>query len=103
MNNLENIIGYISAVCTTIAYVPQVLKVYKTKSTRDISLGMFLLMNAGIAGWLVYGVLLNKMPIIAANFVSLLLTLYILGVKLKNYYMDKLSEKQLALERSKNL
>lgn len=100
---MENIIGYISAVCTTIAYVPQVLKVYKTKSTRDISLGMFLLMSAGITGWLVYGILLNKMPIIAANFISLLLTLYIFWVKLKHNYRDKLAEKNLSLEKSENI
>ncbi len=100
---MENIIGYISAVCTTIAYVPQVLKVYKTKSTRDISLGMFLLMSAGITGWLAYGILLNKMPIIAANFISLLLTLYIFWVKLKHNYRDKLAEKSLSLENPENI
>lgn len=92
---MENIIGYIAAICTTVAYLPQVVKVYRTKSTRDISLGMFLLLNAGISAWLIYGIILNKMPIIAANFVSLLLTLYIFGVKVKHFYTDKQAEKEL--------
>lgn len=96
---MENIIGYISAVCTTAAFIPQVFKVYKTKSTRDISIGMFLLMNAGITGWFIYGLLLNKMPIIAANFISLLLTLYIFGVKFRHYYKDKQAEKQLLVNK----
>ncbi len=92
---MENIIGYFAAVCTTVAYLPQVVKVYRTKSTRDISLGMFSLLNTGIAGWLIYGIILNKTPIIAANFISLLLTLYIFAVKVKNFYADKQAEKQL--------
>lgn len=100
---MENIIGYFSAACTTIAYVPQVYKVYKTKSTRDISFGMFLLMNAGISGWLIYGIILDKAPIIAANFISLLLTLYIFSVKIKHYYRDKQAEKQLLMDRRQNL
>ena len=94
MTSLENLIGYIAAVCTTIAYVPQVLKVYKTKSTHDISLTMFLLMVTGITGWLIYGLLLNAMPIIIANLVSFALAFYIFYMKLKDFNKERLISKR---------
>lgn len=94
---MENIIGYVAAVCTTIAYVPQVLKVYKTKSTRDISLSMFLLMITGIAGWLIYGLLLNAMPIIIANLISFILAFYIFYMKLKELTKAKLVSKRVQM------
>ena len=82
----EILIGFIAAILTTGAYVPQAYKVYISKQTRDISLIMFLLMTIGIAGWLVYGLLLNALPIILANGISLLLSLYILVMKIRNYF-----------------
>ncbi len=94
MTSLENLIGYIAAVCTTIAYVPQVLKVYKTKSTHDISLTMFLLMITGITGWLIYGLLLNAMPIIFANLISFVLAFYIFYMKLKDFNKERLISKR---------
>jgi MtN3 and saliva related transmembrane protein len=80
---LENIIGYIAAFCTTAAFIPQVVKVYKTQKTNDISFGMFFLMLAGVGLWLVYGLLVNSYPIIAANFVTFLFALYIFIMKIK--------------------
>lgn len=75
--------GYIAAACTTISFVPQAIKVYKTKSTKDISSGMFSLMTLGVAFWLIYGLMINSFPIVAANVVTLFLSLYILLMKIR--------------------
>jgi len=77
------IIGLIAGALTTLAYVPQVVKVWRSHSARDISLGMFLLMNIGIALWLVYGLLIGSPGLIAANVVTLCLTAAVLVAKLK--------------------
>lgn len=76
-------IGLIAGALTTLAYVPQVVKVWRSRSARDISLGMFLLMNVGIALWLVYGLLIGSPGLIAANLVTLGLTGAVLVAKLK--------------------
>lgn len=82
MNSVE-IIGLVAGVLTTVAFLPQVILVYRTRHTRDISLGMFSLFTAGIALWLVYGILTRAVPVIAANGVTFFLSLYILIMKLK--------------------
>lgn len=76
-------LGLIAGALTTLAYVPQVIKVWRSRSARDISLGMFLLMNIGIALWLVYGLLIGSPGLIAANIVTLGLTFSVLVAKLK--------------------
>lgn len=81
---MENYLGYFAAVCTTVAYIPQVVKVYKTKSTNDISLGMFSLMTLGIFCWMIYGFLIDALPVILANLITLFLSSYIFIMKLKN-------------------
>lgn len=78
-----DLIGYAAAFCTTFAFIPQALKVYKTKRTNDISLGMFVLMSSGVFGWLIYGILLNAWPVIAANTVTFLLAFFILVLKIR--------------------
>ena len=77
-------IGYIAAVLTTAAYVPQTIKIAKTRQTQGISLGMYLLLNCGIAGWFVYGYLLSSPSLMLANGLSLLMTLFILFIKIKH-------------------
>ena len=76
-------IGTVAAFCTTAAFVPQLIRVWKRKSARDISLWMFLLFNLGLVCWLVYGVGIGSPPVIAANAVTLVLALTILALKLK--------------------
>ena len=76
------IFGYIAAVSTTVSFIPQAVKVIRTRDTRSISLGMYLLFSFGVALWLVYGVLKNAPPIIAANAVTLLFALIILLYKI---------------------
>jgi len=82
-NDAVELIGLIAGGLTTLAYVPQVVKVWRSRSARDISLGMFLLMNAGIGLWLVYGLLIGSPGLIAANTVTLGLTAAVLVAKLK--------------------
>lgn len=76
-------IGLVAAILTTTSFIPQVYKVYKTHKTEDLSLGMFLLFSLGVLLWFIYGLLLYSVPIILANLVTLLLTLYILVMKIK--------------------
>ena len=76
-----NLLGYIAGILTTLAFLPQVLKTLRTKSTRDISLAMWLLLCAGVSCWLIYGLLLGAGPIIAANAVTLLLAGIVLLLK----------------------
>ncbi|WP_183241954.1 SemiSWEET transporter [Bradyrhizobium sp. PMVTL-01] len=77
------LIGFAAATCTTVAYAPQAIKVWKTRSTGDISLGMFLVMVLGLALWLIYGLLSGDGPLIASNAVTMLLAGGILVMKLR--------------------
>jgi len=81
--NLNNIIGIVAGIITTSALVPQALKIYKTKSARDVSLTMFIFLAIGIALWFFYGVLIKETPIILANFVSLILIFLIIFMKIR--------------------
>ncbi|SDE40251.1 MULTISPECIES: SemiSWEET transporter [Kordiimonas] len=77
------LIGLLAGCLTTIAFVPQVVRVWRTRSTTDISLGMFGLMSLGVFMWLVYGLMLGDIPIIAANAVTLLLATSIVIAKVR--------------------
>ncbi len=80
---MESYLGYIAALCTTVAFIPQAVKVYKTKHTKDISLGMFSLLNLGFILWLLYGLLILSYPIILANAITIIFSIYILITKLR--------------------
>ena len=81
--DIINLIGFFAAFCTTIAFLPQAIKVYKSKSTKDISLWMFFIFTTGVFSWLSYGILTSDLPIIFANSVTLLLSIFILIYKIK--------------------
>lgn len=78
------LIGLLAAFCTTIAFLPQVIKTWRTRSTKDISLAMFLVFTTGIFLWLVYGVMLRDVPLIAANGITFVLSGMMLYFKLRN-------------------
>ena len=82
--NYVTIIGLAAAILSSIAFVPQVIKIWKTKSAKDISLGMFVIFCTGLILWLVYGVLIKSLPVVAANAVTLVLALSILVLKIKH-------------------
>ena len=79
--NIE-LIGLIAAVFTTSSFFPQVVKIWKTKQTKDISTTMYIAMMIGTCFWLTYGILINSFAIIVANIVSVLLVLFVLLFKL---------------------
>lgn len=75
------LIGSIAAVCTTGAFVPQALRVWRLRSAAEISLATFLVFSVGTATWLVYGLLIGSLPVILANAVTLVLSLTMVALK----------------------
>jgi len=67
------VIGLIAATLTTIAFLPQVIKTWKSRSAKDLSLGTFSIFTCGVIMWLIYGLLILDLPIILANGITLLL------------------------------
>lgn len=78
------VIGLLAGILTTLAYLPQVIKIWRSRSSKDISLLMVSLNCSGIFLWLVYGVLLRSLPIIAANGVTLVLMVFTLILAMKH-------------------
>ena len=81
---LVDLLGLVAGILTTIAFVPQVVKTWRSRSTRDISLAMSVSFSAGVALWLLYGVAIDSWPIVLANAFTLVLTLAILVLKLRH-------------------
>ncbi len=80
---LVTLVGSISAALTTGAFVPQVVRVWRLQDARDISFPTFAIFSVGLAGWVGYGVLASSVPVVAANSLTLVLALVILGLKVK--------------------
>ena len=79
-----DVLGLTAAFCTTISFLPQAIKVVKTKNTEALSLLMYSVFTVGVVLWLVYGILREDLAITLANFVTLILALVILGLKIKS-------------------
>jgi MtN3 and saliva related transmembrane protein len=75
-------LGFIAAALTTLSFLPQVVRTWKTRSAEDLSLSMLVAFNLGVVIWLVYGIALGALPIIVANVVTLALSLTLLVLKL---------------------
>jgi MtN3 and saliva related transmembrane protein len=80
---LLTLAGYCAAILTTISFVPQLLRVWRLRSARDISLTMFLAFSLGVFLWLIYGISLHSIPMILANGLTLALSLAILILKIR--------------------
>lgn len=78
-----DLLGYCAATLTTIAFVPQVLKTIKTKSARDVSIGMFISFTIGVFLWIIYGLVTNTKPIWISNIIILGLAITQIILKLK--------------------
>jgi len=89
MNDYIEYLGMLAGFCTTIAFVPQLVKVIRTKSAHGISTSMYLIFIIGLILWIIYGVYHNSWPIIIANFCTLLFASAILFIKL---LIDKLKD-----------
>ncbi len=83
MNYLTSVIGFLAAILTTVAFVPQILKIWRARSAKEVSLGMYSVFTLGVALWLAYGILIHSWPIIFANCVTLLLAGGVLWVTVK--------------------
>jgi MtN3 and saliva related transmembrane protein len=81
--DMTTLVGLVAGLLTTVSLVPQVIKIWKTRSAKDVSRKMFIAFCAGVALWLIYGILKDEVPMILWNAVSLALGLAILGMKLK--------------------
>lgn len=78
-----DLVGYLAATLTTIAFVPQTWKTFRSRSAAGVSLRMYLIFTAGVTLWLAYGLLIGAWPVIVANCVTLVLALFILVMRVK--------------------
>ncbi|TBR21543.1 MAG: hypothetical protein EPO63_08570 [Candidatus Nitrosotenuis sp.] len=83
MNRLDAL-GFFAGTLTTIAFLPQVIRAWRTGKTDDLSMAMLVIFSIGVGVWLIYGLLLKSPPLIVANGITLFLVLIILGIKLRN-------------------
>ena len=95
--NYVTLLGYFAAITSTSSFAPQAWKIIKSRQTKDISTGMYLLTVLGFALWLVFGLLERQWPLVASNGICLLLSAFILMMKLlpqrqKEEVADVLSE-----------
>ena len=77
------VIGLIAGTCTTLSLLPQVIKTIRLKETKDISLSMYIILATGMLLWVIYGVLIEAFPVIAANVISFILATMVLILKIK--------------------
>lgn len=80
--NFTQILGLLAGSCTTVAFLPQVIKTWRSRSAKDLSLGMFTLFCTGVLLWLIYGIQMNDVPVISANLVTLILASTLLVFKI---------------------
>ena len=73
---------YGAAICSTLSFAPQAWKIIKSRETKDISVGMYLLTVTGFIAWTAYGVMLRQWPIVGSNAICLMLSAFILAMKL---------------------
>ena len=78
------LVGLVAGILTTIAFLPQLIQTWTTRATKDISLGMFVTFCIGVLLWLIYGLMIQALPVILANGVTLVLAGAILVLKLKH-------------------
>ena len=76
-------IGSIAATLTTTAFIPQAWQVWRTRHTKDISLGMYAIFTCGVALWAIYGMMIGSWPVIIANCITLLLAGAVLVMKIR--------------------
>ncbi len=76
------LLGTLAGSFTTVAFIPQVAKIWRSRSAHDISLGTFTLFSCGVLLWLIYGIRLGELPIIIANAITLALAVAVIAMKL---------------------
>jgi MtN3 and saliva related transmembrane protein len=76
-------LGLTAGTLTTLSFVPQIVKAWRSRSCTDLSLGMLLAFTAGVALWTIYGIVVGAPPIVATNAITLILALVLVGLKLR--------------------
>ena len=77
-------IGFAAALLTTASFIPQAVMTIRTRDTRGVSLGMYIIFTTGVGFWLVYGIAIDSLPMVLANTVTLGLAGTILALKLRH-------------------
>ena len=77
-----NTFGFIAAALTTIAFLPQVIKTWKSKKADDVSIVMLLMFITGLLFWIIYAIETNALPVLIANIITFILNVTILTLKL---------------------
>ncbi|MDR4493138.1 MAG: SemiSWEET transporter [Nitrospirales bacterium] len=77
------VMGYLAGACTTTAFLPQAIKIVKTKHTKDLSLGMYAILTSGIGLWCAYGLINRDWPLLTANLITLVLAGWVFILKLR--------------------
>ena len=75
--------GSLAGTLTTVSFIPQVIRTWKLKETKDFSLAMLMLFAAGILLWTVYGIWIGSLPVVAANIMTFILVIFLLCMKLR--------------------
>jgi MtN3 and saliva related transmembrane protein len=81
--DFTTMLGLAAGMLTTVSFLPQLIKAWRTKRAEDISLGMLVILSLGIFLWLIYGIFIRAFPIIISNFASFILVTSILILKTK--------------------
>lgn len=81
MVSMIDTLGFVAAILTTSAFLPQVIKAHKLKKTDELSLAMYVAFSGGVFLWIIYGIVTGSWPVIIANSATLILSLYILVLK----------------------
>ncbi len=80
---LVDVVGTVAALLTTLAFVPQVVQIWRTRSASSVSMPMYVIFTVGVLLWLAYGLMLVSWPIIGCNIVTLVLSVSVIVMKLK--------------------
>jgi MtN3 and saliva related transmembrane protein len=80
---IEFFIGFLAGILCTVSFLPQVIRAFKTKQTKDLSFATFSIFSLGVALWIVYGILTKQTPIVLTNVTILVLALLLLIMKAK--------------------
>jgi len=99
--SLVDALGFSAAFCTTLAFVPQAIKVLKTRDTQSLSLAMYSIFTFGVALWLAYGIVKEDKAMIVANMVTIFLASSILITKIYNAGRDKVENASAAVVRNR--
>lgn len=92
MNGWIDGIGLIAGLLTTTAFIPQVWKIYRTKSGKDISARMYSILSTGMVLWLIYGIFVRSLPLILSNAVTLVLALAIIALKIRYHDAQRIDD-----------